>query len=370
MRRLHREKSQPASLPDQHEGPVLREAVKPVDLHVQPGGPRLGELLVEANLATHEQVVAALEAAMRGSGTSLGSQLIANGSITERDLAQMLGRQQDLDVVDLRQIIPDPAATTLMTGSMARALNAIPLSADTDTLVVAVADPSPTIVQSLREVVGRPVTIKIATQSDVTMAIGNSYRALASIDSQAGALHVLVNNAGIISRHNIQGMPTAVWRRVLDINLTGAFLGMRLTAPLIARSGGGAMVNISSVAGLAAHPDPAYVASKWGLRGLTKTAAVEFAASGIRVNSVHPAMIMTELQHSAPPGYAEASNQAIPLGRAAEAEEVAAAVLFLACDESSFVTGTELVVDGGLIAGGVMRMRAHLQQQFAAGRGA
>lgn len=196
------------------------------------------------------------------------------------------------------------------------------------------------------------------------------HRAVASIDSQAGALHVLVNNAGIISRHNIQGMPTAVWRRVLDINLTGAFLGMRLTAPLIARSGGGAMVNISSVAGLAAHPDPAYVASKWGLRGLTKTAAVEFAASGIRVNSVHPAMIMTELQHSAPPGYAEASNQAIPLGRAAEAEEVAAAVLFLACDESSFVTGTELVVDGGLIAGGVMRMRALLQQQFAAGRGA
>jgi 3alpha(or 20beta)-hydroxysteroid dehydrogenase len=196
------------------------------------------------------------------------------------------------------------------------------------------------------------------------------HRAVASIDSQAGALHVLVNNAGIISRHNIQGMPTDIWRRVLDINLTGAFLGMRLTAPLIARSGGGAMVNISSVAGLAAHPDPAYVASKWGLRGLTKTAAVEFAASGIRVNSVHPAMIMTELQHSAPPGYAEASSQAIPLGRAAEAEEVAAAVLFLACDESSFVTGTELVVDGGLIAGGVMRMRAHLQQQFAAGRGA
>ena len=150
-------------------------------------------------------------------------------------------------------------------------------------------------------------------------------RAVASIDSQAGALHVLVNNAGIIARHNIQDMPTAVWQRVLDINLTGAFLGMRLTAPLIARSGGGAMVNISSIAGLAAHPDPAYVASKWGLRGLTKTAALEFAASGIRVNSVHPAMIMTELQLSAPRGYAEASNLAIPLGRAAEAEEVAAA---------------------------------------------
>jgi type IV pilus assembly protein PilB len=168
-------------------GPVAREAVKPEDLHLRPGGDRLGELLVEANLATHEQVVAALEAAMRGSGTSLGSQLIANGSISERDLAQMLARQQSLEVVDLRQIIPDPGATALITGAMARALNAIPLSADPNGVMVAVADPSPTIVQSLREVLSRPVTIKVATQSDITMAIGNSFRALAHIESQVEA---------------------------------------------------------------------------------------------------------------------------------------------------------------------------------------
>jgi 3alpha(or 20beta)-hydroxysteroid dehydrogenase len=189
---------------------------------------------------------------------------------------------------------------------------------------------------------------------------------IGTIGTETGGLHVLVNNAGIISRHSIASMPTDTWRHVLDVNLTGAFFGMRLTAPLIARSGGGAMVNISSIAGMAAHPDPIYAASKWGLRGLTKTAAVEFAPSGIRVNSVHPAMIMTELQNSAPPGYTAASNSAIVLGRPAEASEVAAAVAFLACAESSFITGTELVVDGGLIAGGVVRMRRMLQQQFAA----
>ena len=180
-------KHAPAPTPAPQTEAVPREAVTPVDLQVQKGGTRLGEMLVEAGLATHDQVVAALEAAMRGSGTSLGSQLIANGSITERDLALMLARQHSLDVVDLRQLIPDPAATALMTGAMARALNAIPLAAEANNVVVAVADPSPTIVQSLREVLGRPVTLKIATQSDITMAIGNSFRALASIDSHIDA---------------------------------------------------------------------------------------------------------------------------------------------------------------------------------------
>lgn len=170
--------------------PAGREAVKPLDLHVKPGGARLGELLVEANLATRDQVVAALETGMRGSGTSLGRQLIADGSISERDLALVLARQHSLEVVDLRQIIPDPAAAGLITESMARALTAIPLSADEDSVVVAVADPAPTIVQSLREVIGRPVTVKVATQSDVTMAIGNSFRALSGVGSQVEAFEV------------------------------------------------------------------------------------------------------------------------------------------------------------------------------------
>jgi type IV pilus assembly protein PilB len=166
---------------------VGREPVKPADHHVNAGGPRLGELLVEANLATRDQVVAALSELTRGSSERLGTQMIADGSIDERDLAQMLAFQQSLEVIDLRQIIPDPAATALLTESMARALTAIPVSAELDQVVVAVADPSPGIVQSLRDVMGLQVTVKVATPSDVTMAIGNSFRALSGIDSHVEA---------------------------------------------------------------------------------------------------------------------------------------------------------------------------------------
>lgn len=190
MRRTRRPDVPPATAPKPLGVAVARQVVKPLDLHVKPGGARLGELLVEANLATRDQVVAALEEAMRGSGKSLGSQLIADGSIDERDLAHMLARQQSLEVVDLRQIIPDPAATALMTESMARALSAIPLSADQDAVVVAVADPTPNIVQSLREVIGGPVTVKVATQSDITMAIGKSFRALSGVGPQVKAFQV------------------------------------------------------------------------------------------------------------------------------------------------------------------------------------
>ncbi|MBC7559052.1 MAG: type II/IV secretion system protein [Dermatophilaceae bacterium] len=143
-------------------------------------------MLVAANLTTNERVVSAL-GTMSTSGMSLGTQLIADGSISERDLAETLARQQNLAVVDLRQIIPDPAAAALMTERMARALGAIPLSADQDTVVVAVADPSPAILKSLQEVIGRPLTVNVATQSDITMAIGNSFRALASVNSQVEA---------------------------------------------------------------------------------------------------------------------------------------------------------------------------------------
>lgn len=184
MRRSKRAALAPAAA--RHEAPLAREPITPMDLHVQPGGARLGEMLVAANLTTNERVVSAL-GTMSTSGMSLGTQLIADGSISERDLAETLARQQNLAVVDLRQIIPDPAAAALMTERMARALGAIPLSADQDTVVVAVADPSPAILKSLQEVIGRPLTVNVATQSDITMAIGNSFRALASINSQVEA---------------------------------------------------------------------------------------------------------------------------------------------------------------------------------------
>jgi len=187
----HRRGSPPPDIAPKSVGAAgAREVVVPLDLQVKPGGARLGELLVEAKLATHEQVVSALEKAMRGSGRSLGSELIADGSIGERDLAHILALQQSLEVVDLRQVTPDPAAVALMTESMARALSAIPLSADDDGVVVGVADPSPSIVQSLREVIGGRVTVRVATQSDITMAIGQSYRALSGVGSQVKAFQV------------------------------------------------------------------------------------------------------------------------------------------------------------------------------------
>ena len=198
--RLIKQRAGPAPEPEPKSGPVAREPVKPMDLHVQPGGARLGELLVAANLATNDQVVSALSEAMGGSGRSLGSQLIADGFINERDLATTLARQQNLEVVDLRQIIPDPAAAALMTESLARALNAIPLSADPDTIVIAVADPSPGILKSLHQVIGRPLTVKVATQSDITMAIGNSFRALANVDSQVMAFQTRDSQQKVESR--------------------------------------------------------------------------------------------------------------------------------------------------------------------------
>jgi type IV pilus assembly protein PilB len=159
----------------------------PTDLKVRPGGGRLGEILVESGLATREQVVAALEEAQSGSGKRLGQMLVELGTIDERDLARVVAAQQVLDVVDLRQITPDPAATALMGEAMARAMSAIPLAVEGDKVVVAVADPSPSMLSSLEKVLGRPVTPKVAAQSDIMRAIGIAYRALANVGSQVKA---------------------------------------------------------------------------------------------------------------------------------------------------------------------------------------
>ncbi|MEI9806216.1 MAG: glucose 1-dehydrogenase [Pseudolabrys sp.] len=193
-------------------------------------------------------------------------------------------------------------------------------------------------------------------------------RALSDINGAFGGVHGLVNNAGIIARKPFTEVSLDDWKRVLDINLTGPFLGTKLTAPYLKGSGGGSIVNISSTAGFSAHPDCAYSASKWGVRGLTKSAALNYSSWGIRINSVHPAMIMTPLQLTAPPGYMEASNAAIPLGRPAQAAEVARIVVFLLSDESSYMTGSEMVVDGGILAAGTWNMRTQMQKVIAAGK--
>jgi len=182
-----------------------------------------------------------------------------------------------------------------------------------------------------------------------------------AVTQEFAALHVLVNNAGMILRRGVTEASLADWHRVMDVNVTGAFLGTRQFAPLIRDSGGGSIVNVSSTAGLIAHHDVAYTASKWAVRGLTKSSALDLVRWNIRVNSVHPATIATPLTDAAPDGHLEANRAAIPMGREATADEVAEAIVFLASDGSSFMTGSEIVVDGGLSTAGVAWMRARLQ---------
>ena len=191
-----------------------------------------------------------------------------------------------------------------------------------------------------------------------------------TVARELGALHVLVNNAGIIARRGIMEATLQDWHRVMDVNVTGAFLGTRQLAPLMRDSGGGAIVNVSSTAGLIAHYDAAYTASKWALRGLTKAAALDLVRWNIRVNSVHPATIATDLTDAAPDGHLQANRQAIPMGREASASEVAEIILFLGSDQSSFMTGAEIAADGGLSTAGVAWMRGRIQSDLADRRGA
>jgi 3alpha(or 20beta)-hydroxysteroid dehydrogenase len=162
-----------------------------------------------------------------------------------------------------------------------------------------------------------------------------------------GTLNVLINNAGIINGNNLRTFPLADWQKIIDINLTGTFLGMQVAvAPMIA-AGGGSIINISSVEGLRGSPLLyGYVASKYGVRGLAKAAALELAQYKIRVNSIHPGLIRTPMTAGIPEDFLQ-----IPLGRGAEPGEVSACVVYLASDESSYSTGGEFLVDGGLTAG-------------------
>lgn len=186
----------------------------------------------------------------------------------------------------------------------------------------------------------RHLSLDVTSQEDWRQAIEH-------VESSAGPVSVLVNNAGIVDFDSIEHQDPDAFRQVLDVNLYGAWLGLHVTGPSLRRAGGAVVINMSSTAGLMGYAHVgAYVASKWGLRGLTKTAALEFAAAGVRVCSLHPGPIRTPMTA----GLDEALVAGQPMPRFGEPDEVAKMALFLIAD-ASYSTGTEFVVDGGATVG-------------------
>ena len=169
-----------------------------------------------------------------------------------------------------------------------------------------------------------------------------------------GRVDVLANNAGVFLAATLEETTLEDFRRVQEVNQVGVFLGMRTIAPAMTSRGGGSIINVSSVAGLMGTPYlTAYAAGKWAVRGMTKAVAKELAAAGVRVNSLHPGQIDTDMhtsQRERTPELIDRLVAAIPVRRIGEPGEVADAALFLASDESRYVTGGELVIDGGVSA--------------------
>ena len=168
-----------------------------------------------------------------------------------------------------------------------------------------------------------------------------------------GKLDVVVNNAGISGRTTVEETPAETWDRVMAVNGKGVFLGTKLAIPELRKAGGGSIINISSIYGIVgSETSAAYHSSKGAVRIFTKSAAIQYAREGIRVNSVHPGFVdspMTEASHALPEVHQLRVGRT-PLGRMGTPEDIAAGILYLASDESSFVTGSELVIDGGMTA--------------------
>ncbi len=180
--------------------------------------------------------------------------------------------------------------------------------------------------------------------------------AVATATGTFGRLDILVNNAGVLTFSPISEMPLADFRRILDINAVGCWLGMKSVIEPMKAAGGGSIVNISSIEGLTGAADcSAYAASKFAVRGMTKAAAQELGQFAIRVNSVHPGGILTRMvldtADSMDPERGERYMKALPLGRFGQSAEVSNLVAFLASDEASYCTGSEFVIDGGILSG-------------------
>lgn len=193
----------------------------------------------------------------------------------------------------------------------------------------------------------------VAVELDVTRE--PEWERITAVAADLGGVDALVNNAGVSQRVGILDTEREGWDRVLAINLTGCMLGIRAVAPGMRERGRGSIVNVSSIAGLVAYSSAAYSASKWGLRGLTKVAALELGPHGIRANSIHPGIVETPLIDDVTPVVRTSFASVTPLKRTGQASEVAALVAFLCSDASSYINGAEIAVDGGFSAGGAFQ---------------
>jgi len=200
--------------------------------------------------------------------------------------------------------------------------------------------------EEIRAQGGEAVFIKLDVTSE-----DDWQRAVDTAVSTYGRLDVLVNNAGILQMEGVEDLTSEVWERVTAVNQKGVWLGMKAAVPALRQAGGGSIVNISSISGLIGTGlQTAYQASKGAVRIMTKTAAMEYAKEGIRVNSVHPGPIDTPMTTPLDREVWQMFLNGVPLKRAGTSEDIAYGVLYLASDESSFVTGSELVIDGGYTA--------------------
>jgi NAD(P)-dependent dehydrogenase (short-subunit alcohol dehydrogenase family) len=205
------------------------------------------------------------------------------------------------------------------------------------------------VAAEIREAGGRAtyVHLDVTREADWRAAVATAVQTY-------GKLNVLVNNAGILFRARIEDTSEADWDRIMSVNVKGVFLGTKAVLAAMRQAGGGSIVNISSTAGLVGSPGgtAAYTATKGAVRLFTKSTAIQHAREGIRCNSVHPGPIVTDMIKDmlADPKAWEGRLRRLPMGRAGTAEEVAYGVLYLASDESSYVTGSELVIDGGTTA--------------------
>jgi len=202
------------------------------------------------------------------------------------------------------------------------------------------------------------VRLDVSSQEDWSAAV-------AATLERFGGLHVLVNNAGILRMAPLLEMPLDDYMAVVHVNQVGCFLGMQAAGRVMVEGGGGSIINTSSIGGLWGIPGgSAYSASKFAVTGMTKTAAIELGAAGIRVNAIHPGIIDTDmvrdptLQGANADGAADAVGGMLPAGRMGQPEDIAALALFLASDESAFCTGSSFVADGGNTAGDLTQMNA------------